>query len=103
MATDIVIPNVGESVTSGVIAAWRKKRGERVERDDVVLDLETDKITMEVRAPVGGVLKTTAKEGDTVDIGAVVGSIDEAGVAPGPAPAKAPGKPAKKEPAAAVT
>ncbi len=87
MATDIVIPNVGESVTSGVIAAWRKKSGERVERDDVLLDLETDKITMEVRATVGGVLTTTAKEGDTVDIGAVVGSIDEAGVAAAPAKA----------------
>jgi pyruvate/2-oxoglutarate dehydrogenase complex dihydrolipoamide acyltransferase (E2) component len=88
MATDIVIPNVGESVTSGVIAAWRKKSGERVERDDVVLDLETDKITMEVRAPAAGVLKTLAKEGDTVDIGAVVGSIDESAAAA--TPAKAP-------------
>ena len=77
MSTQIVIPNVGESVTSGVIAAWRKKDGEFVERDDVVLDLETDKITMEVRAPAAGKLKTSAKEGDQVDIGAVVGEIDE--------------------------
>jgi 2-oxoglutarate dehydrogenase E2 component (dihydrolipoamide succinyltransferase) len=104
MPTDIVIPNVGESVTSGVIAAWRKKSGERVERDDVVLDLETDKITMEVRAPVAGVLKTTAKEGDTVDIGAVVGSIDEAGAASAPAGASAskPAEPAKSQPAKPV-
>jgi 2-oxoglutarate dehydrogenase E2 component (dihydrolipoamide succinyltransferase) len=77
MSTPIVIPNVGESVTSGVIAAWRKKTGDYAQRDDVVLDLETDKVTMEVRAPVAGVLKTTAKEGDTVEIGQVVGEIDE--------------------------
>jgi 2-oxoglutarate dehydrogenase E2 component (dihydrolipoamide succinyltransferase) len=77
MTTPIVIPNVGESVTSGVIAAWRKKDGEFVERDDVLLDLETDKITMEVRAPASGKLTTAAKEGDQVDIGAVVGQIEE--------------------------
>src|ERR1051325_1070459 len=101
--TDIVIPNVGESVTSGVIAAWRRKSGEHVERDDVVLDLETDKITMEVRAPAAGVLKTTAKEGDTVEIGAVVGSIDESGAGAAPAPPKAapPAKQAEAAPKAA--
>ncbi len=104
MPVDIVIPNVGESVTSGVISVWRKKDGERVERDDVVLDLETDKITMEVRAPAAGVLKTRAKEGDTVDIGAIVGSIDESGApAPGPA-AEKPAKPAAPpSPAPAVS
>jgi 2-oxoglutarate dehydrogenase E2 component (dihydrolipoamide succinyltransferase) len=74
----IVIPNVGESITSGVIAAWRKKDGEFVERDDVVLDLETDKVTMDVRAPASGVLKQRAKEGDQVEIGAVVGEVDDA-------------------------
>jgi 2-oxoglutarate dehydrogenase E2 component (dihydrolipoamide succinyltransferase) len=89
MATPIVIPNVGESVTSGVVSSWRKKDGERVERDDVVLDLETDKITMEVRAPASGALKQLAKEGDQVDIGAVVGEVDEARAGGGAAPAKA--------------
>ncbi len=77
MPVDIVIPSVGESISSGVIAAWRKKTGEVVERDEVVLDLETDKITMEVRAPAAGVLQAAAKEGETVNVGAVVGSISE--------------------------
>lgn len=78
MAIDIVIPNVGESVTQGVIAVWRKKQGEAVKVDDIVLDLETDKITMEVRSPAAGVLaKTMFKEGDTVSIGAVVAQVDE--------------------------
>src|SRR5947207_6584373 len=91
MATPIVIPNVGESVTSGVIAAWRKKDGEFAQRDDVVLDLETDKITMEVRAPAAGVVKRLAKEGDTVEIGAKVGEIDESAPAPASSKAAAPG------------
>ena len=95
MPVDIVIPNVGESVTSGVISAWRKKDGERVDRDDVVLDLETDKITMEVRAPAAGILKTAAKEGDTVAIGAVVGTIDESGAAAAKSTPEAGAKPAK--------
>src|SRR5262249_61331184 len=77
MPTPIVIPPVGESVTSGVIAAWRKKTGEYAERDDVLLDLETDKITMEVRAPVAGVVETNAKEGGTGDIGAGGGGVGE--------------------------
>jgi 2-oxoglutarate dehydrogenase E2 component (dihydrolipoamide succinyltransferase) len=82
MATDIVIPSVGESVTSGVVAAWRKKDGEFVQRDEVVMDLETDKITMEVTAPASGVLRTSAKEGDQVPIGAVVGRVEESAAAP---------------------
>jgi 2-oxoglutarate dehydrogenase E2 component (dihydrolipoamide succinyltransferase) len=114
MATPIVIPSVGESVTSGVIASWHKKAGEYVERDEVVLDLETDKVTMEIRAPAAGVLHPTAGEGDQVDVGAVVGTVDESASAPvagassAAAPqvaaaAKAPPKAAPAEkPAAAV-
>ncbi len=77
MAVEIVIPSVGESITSGVIAAWRKKSGDVVEVDEVVLDLETDKVTMEVRSPAKGVLTASAKEGDQVNVGAVVGTVDE--------------------------
>ncbi|QYU66000.1 hypothetical protein J4558_13375 [Leptolyngbya sp. 15MV] len=81
MPVDIVIPSVGESVTSGVIAAWRKKKGDPVKLDDVVLDLETDKVTMEVRAPASGVIaKTLFNEGDTVNIGAIVAQIDDSAV-----------------------
>ncbi|HZW10959.1 MAG TPA: 2-oxoglutarate dehydrogenase complex dihydrolipoyllysine-residue succinyltransferase [Phycisphaerales bacterium] len=92
MATEIVIPNVGESVTSGVISAWRKKDGDYVDRDEPVLDLETDKITMEITAPASGVLKRLAGEGDEVPVGAVVGSVDESGTragAPGSGEARA--------------
>lgn len=77
MGTQIVIPNIGESVTSGVIAAWSVKDGEYVERDQTVLELETDKVTMEVPAPAAGVVKHSASEGDEVEVGAVVGEIDE--------------------------
>jgi len=82
MATEIVIPNVGESVTEGVIATWLKSEGEFVQRDETVLELETDKITMEVPAPAAGVLHHAASEGDTVAVGAVVGSVDENAQAP---------------------
>jgi 2-oxoglutarate dehydrogenase E2 component (dihydrolipoamide succinyltransferase) len=110
MSTPIVIPSVGESITSGVIASWHKKDGEYVERDEVVLDLETDKVTMEIRAPAAGVIHPAAAEGDQVDIGAVVGTIEEgakAGAAPAvpaapPVKAEAPAKaPPKQTPAAA--
>ncbi len=77
MATNIVIPELGESVTDGVIATWRKQPGEFVNRDETVLELETDKITMELPSPASGVLTPGNKVGDRVKVGAVVGSIDE--------------------------
>lgn len=89
MATEIVIPNVGESVSSGVIASWLKADGDYVERDETVLELETDKITMEVTAPAAGMLKRMAEEGDEVEVGAVVGSVDETAEKPEPAEAGA--------------
>jgi len=89
MAVDIVIPSAGESVTQGVIAAWRKKDGDFVKRDEEVLDLETDKVTLAVTAPAAGILKRGAKEGDTVAVGAIVGNV-EPGEAPASAPASAP-------------
>ena len=91
MTTQIVIPNVGESITSGVIAAWAVKDGEYVERDQTVLELETDKVTMEVPAPASGVVKHGASEGDEVDVGSTVGEIDESAAKPASsAPASAP-------------
>ena len=82
MPVDIIIPTVGESVTSGVIASWVKKDGEYVNRDETVLELETDKVTMEVPAPASGVIRHGAKAGDEVKVGASVGSIDESAAAP---------------------
>ncbi len=110
MATQIVIPNVGESVTSGIISAWTVEDGAYVERDQTVLELETDKVTMEVPAPASGVVKHGAGEGDEVDVGAAVGEIDEsaekhAGDSGGgdksPEPAASPKPESKPEPAPA--
>jgi 2-oxoglutarate dehydrogenase E2 component (dihydrolipoamide succinyltransferase) len=85
MAIEIKVPSVGESVTEGRIARWLKPDGAAVQRDEPVCELETDKATAEVPAPAAGVLKHAAKEGDTVSIGAVIGSVDPAGA---PAPAR---------------
>ena len=94
MTTQIVIPNVGESVTSGVIAAWTVADGAYVERDETVLELETDKVTMEVPAPASGIVKHIAAEGDEVDVGAAVGEIDESASKPADDSAPAPEAPA---------
>ncbi|MEM9064669.1 MAG: 2-oxoglutarate dehydrogenase complex dihydrolipoyllysine-residue succinyltransferase [Planctomycetota bacterium] len=100
MSVKIQIPEVGESVTSGVIASWLKKDGDYVERDETVLELETDKITMEIPSPAAGVLSTSAAEGDEVDVGAIVGQIDESAEKPVAASAAA-AEPAAKQAEAA--
>ena len=86
MAVDIIIPSVGESITSGVLSRWSIKSGSPVNKDDVVAELETDKVTLEIRAPEAGTLKTIAAEGATVQVGEVIGSV-EAGAAAKPAAA----------------
>lgn len=106
MAFEIKVPAVGESITEATIGEWMKKSGDAVKRDDVLLVLETDKASVEVVAETSGVLKTQAKEGDVVQIGAVVGVIDESGVATqtsAPAPAATPkaSAPAPATPASA--
>ncbi len=103
MTTKIEIPSVGESVTSGVIAAWSVAEGEYVERDQTVLELETDKVTMEVPAPASGVVTHAAAEGDEVDVGSIVGQIDESAAKPAsetPAAEPAPAAQAAPAPAA---
>ena len=76
MTVDIVIPSVGESVTSGVLAKWNVADGGAVAKDDIVAELETDKVTLEIRAPEGGVLRHAAAAGATVDVGATVGKVE---------------------------
>lgn len=76
MKKEIKVPAVGESITEGTIAQWSKKNGEFVKRDEVLLVLETDKASVEVVAEADGVLTTSAKAGDVVQIGAVVGQLD---------------------------
>ncbi|MFM7129580.1 MAG: biotin/lipoyl-containing protein, partial [bacterium] len=80
--TDIKVPSVGESVTEGVLSRWIKKSGDYVKAGEGLFELETDKAAQEVRAPASGVLLASIKEGTTVAIGSVVGSIDTSAAAP---------------------
>ena len=82
MSFEIKVPAVGESITEATIGEWQKQNGEYVERDDVLLVLETDKASVEVVAETSGVLKTKAEPGDVVPIGSVVGEIDESAAKP---------------------
>jgi 2-oxoglutarate dehydrogenase E2 component (dihydrolipoamide succinyltransferase) len=82
MATDIVVPTLGESVTEATVAQWLKKPGDAVARDEPLVELETDKVTLEVNASEAGVLaEVLADEGDNVEVGALLGRIDPDGVA----------------------
>ncbi|MER2607102.1 MAG: biotin/lipoyl-containing protein, partial [Siculibacillus sp.] len=85
MAIEIKVPTLGESVTEATIAKWFKKPGEAVKADEPLVELETDKVTVEVPAPASGVLETiVAKDGDTVGVGALLGTLGEgSGVALG--------------------
>ena len=106
---EIRVPTLGESVTEATIGKWFKKPGEAVAVDEPLVELETDKVTIEVPAPAAGVLSDiAAKDGDTVAVGAVLGQIKEgAGAAPpkaAPQPATQsapPTAPPKPAPAAA--
>ncbi|MDQ0392418.1 2-oxoglutarate dehydrogenase complex dihydrolipoyllysine-residue succinyltransferase [Labrys monachus] len=107
MATEIKVPTLGESVTEATIGKWFKKPGDAVKVDEPVVELETDKVTLEVNAPAAGVLgDILAKTGDTVGVGAVLGSITAGGQAAAPqaaAPQAAPARaPAPAAPAAAA-
>ena len=99
MATEIRVPTLGESVTEATIGKWFKKPGDAVKADEPLVELETDKVTVEVPAPAAGVLEEiVAKDGQTVTIGAVLGSIKEgAGGATAPAAKAAAPAPAKSE------
>ena len=76
MKIDVKVPAVGESITEAVIGSWAKQNGEYVKMNDVIMLLETDKASVEVVAEKDGLLSTTAAAGETVKIGATVGSID---------------------------
>ena len=80
MATEIRVPTLGESVTEATIGKWFKKAGDAVAVDEPLVELETDKVTVEVPSPTAGTLtEIAAKEGDTVAVGALLGSIGEGG------------------------
>ena len=110
MTTDIKVPAMGESVTEATVARWFKKEGDTVKRDELLLELETDKVTVEVPAPADGALESiSVKAGDTVQVGTLLGTLAEgqagnaaakpAAKAEAPkaaAPTPAPAKPAAK-------
>jgi 2-oxoglutarate dehydrogenase E2 component (dihydrolipoamide succinyltransferase) len=90
MSVEIRVPPLGESVVEATVGRWTKKEGEAVARDEVLVELETDKITVEVAAHHDGVLQSIAKrEGETVGVNDLLGSVEEgeAAAAPSPAPA----------------
>jgi 2-oxoglutarate dehydrogenase E2 component (dihydrolipoamide succinyltransferase) len=101
MAADITVPTLGESVTSATIARWIKKIGESVAADEPIVELETDKVTVEVNAAEAGVIsEIIADEGTEVEVGGLLGRIGEANGAAAPAAKKPEAKPEAK--AAAV-
>ncbi|MGB9434636.1 MAG: dihydrolipoamide acetyltransferase family protein [Candidatus Acidiferrum sp.] len=117
MAVDVVMPQMGESIFEGTITKWLKKPGDKVERDEPLFEISTDKVDAEIPSPTAGVLKEIKiPEGQTVPIQTVVAVIDGAGSAaasasaaslpapaaakPAPAPAAAPATPAKPAPPA---
>lgn len=107
--SDIIVPAMGESITEGTISKWVVQEGAQVRQGDVLLELETDKVNIEIGAEADGVVTSILKqEGDTVAIGEVIGTIGEgsaaaaAPAASAPAPAPAAAAPAAPAPAAAV-
>ena len=99
MAIEIKAPAFPESVADGEVAAWHKQEGESVQRDELIVEIETDKVVMEVVAPADGVIeKIFAAEGDTIESEALLASLAEGAVAAAaPAAAEAP---AEEAPAA---
>ena len=78
MSEKILVPVLGESITEATIAKWLKKKGDPVEVDEAIVELETDKVNLEVPSPIDGVLsEINSKDGDTVEVGAVLGAISE--------------------------
>src|SRR5215470_8722211 len=96
MSANIVVPALGESVTEATVAKWMKSVGDPIKVDEPLLELETDKVTLEVFAPAAGTLSEIRVDaGNTVEVGAVLGVIGDGAAAPAPKPAA---KEASKEP-----
>ena len=91
--TEIRVPTLGESVTEATIGRWFKKAGDPVAVDEPLVELETDKVTIEVPAPSAGTLgEITAKDGETVAVGALLGQINDGAAGAAAKPAQAPAK-----------
>ena len=89
MATNVIMPQMGESIAEGTITKWMKKVGERIDRDEPLFEISTDKVDAEIPSPAAGILtQILVKENETVAINTVVAVIDGEGAAVAPAPAK---------------
>ncbi len=88
-SVDITIPVMGESVAEGAIGKWSRKTGDAVKKDEILVEIETDKVALEIASPADGVLTISVDEGATVTPGQVIGSISGSGGAAAPAPAAA--------------
>src|SRR3977135_2124524 len=104
MPTDVVMPQMGESIFEGTITKWLKKPGDKVQRDEPLFEISTDKVDAEIPAPASGVLQEIkVGEGNTVQLNTVVGVIGDGNGASAPAPTKAtppptgPPAPSRKE------
>src|SRR5580692_1650577 len=101
MSVSVSMPQLGESVTEGTVTRWLKQEGERVEADEPLLEVSTDKVDTEIPSPVSGILRgITVAEDETVAVGAELAVIEEDGSA-GAAPQQEPAPPAYQQPAAA--
>jgi 2-oxoglutarate dehydrogenase E2 component (dihydrolipoamide succinyltransferase) len=83
MDEKILVPVLGESITEATVAKWLKKEGDAVQADEAIVELETDKVNLEVPSPIDGVLsEINSKDGETVEVGALLGTISQNGVQP---------------------
>ncbi|MBW6523086.1 2-oxoglutarate dehydrogenase complex dihydrolipoyllysine-residue succinyltransferase [Sphingomonas sp. RHCKR47] len=91
MATEVLVPTLGESITEATVGEWLKQPGDKVAADEPIASLETDKVSVEVPSPVAGVMGEHAvKVGDTVEVGALLATVDAGGAAPAQASAPQP-------------
>src|SRR5258707_1706245 len=103
MATEIRVPSLGESITEATVGKWFKKAGESVQADEPLVELETDKVTLEVNAPnSGGLSEIAAETGQTVAIGALLGQLSSRAAASAPVAAAAQATAAKAAPLAST-
>ena len=78
MSEKILVPTLGESITEATVAKWLKSKGESVGVDEPIVELETDKVNLEVPSPIDGILsEIKAKDGETVEVGSILGSITQ--------------------------
>ncbi|MFT3978724.1 MAG: dihydrolipoamide succinyltransferase, partial [Sphingomonas bacterium] len=92
MATEVLVPTLGESITEATLGEWLKQPGDKVAADEPIASLETDKVSVEVPSPVAGVMGQHAVQvGDTVEVGAMIATIEagDGAAAAAPAPAAA--------------